>query len=201
MVGEHKILVVDDTEAVLELYSEWLDDNDVETATDGNRALEKVDREYDLVLIDREMPGPNGREVAIEMDEQGYDVHVVMVSSLPADFDLVEYPIDGYIQKPATQDEITSIVAQYRRQQEYHDALEEYFSLTSKLAAIEADRAESELKASDEYERLKRRVAEKRTEVDEAISESSTDWDFAFKTCGRAIEGTNASAEADSPNV
>lgn len=200
-MGELKILVVDDTEAVLELYSEWLDDNDVETALDGNRALETVDEEYDLVLLDREMPGPTGREVAVEIDKEGYDVHVVMVSSLPANFDMVEYPVDGYVQKPATQDDIKSIIRQYRRQQEYHDALEEYFSLTSKLAAIEAELSEDDLEASDEYERLKRRVGQKRAEVDGAISESSTDWDFAFKTCGRAIEENNDETGAGSPNL
>lgn len=201
MVGQLQILVVDDTQAVLQLYSEWLADNDVETAQDGNRALEKIDSEYDLVLLDREMPGPSGREVAVEMEKQGYDLHVVMVSSLPADFDMVDYPIDGYVQKPATEDDILSLVDQYQRQQQYHQALEEYFSLTSKLAAIEADLPDAELATSDEYARLQERVAAKRAEVDRAISESTTDWDFAFKSCSRAIEGTTAESEADSPNV
>lgn len=202
MDGGLTILVVDDSAAIRELYAEWLEDeNDIETARDGDEALEQIDEGFDLVLLDREMPGPNGREVAVEMETAGYDVHVVMVSSLPADFDIVEYPVDGYLQKPATADDITGIVERYVSQQSYQQALEEYFGLTSKLAAVEAELSDEKLEASDEYDRLIRLVGEKRAEVDEAISESSAGWDFAFKACGRAAGTTESNYEVGPPNM
>lgn len=189
MERDLKILVVDDSEPLRELYVEWLErDADIETAANGTAAMNTIDESVDLLLLDREMPGPNGRDVATELDEQGYDVHIVMVSSLPPDFDIIEYPIDGYLQKPASESDIRSIIEQYRRQRKYHEALEEYFSLTSKLAAIEAQLSPEQRQQNEEYEQLKERVAQKRAEVDEAIDESTTDWDFTFKSCARAIE-------------
>lgn len=194
MEGELRILVVDDTEGCRTLYREWLtSEHTVETAANGNRALEMVDDSYDIVLLDRRMPGPDGPEVAAEMRE--FDVHIVMISSLSADFDIVEYPIDSYVQKPIDRDDLESIVEQYASQQSYHDALEEYFSLTSKLAALEAQHTEAELSTHEEYTRLKSRVAQKRAEVDEAISEHTTDWNYAFKSCGRKVESDEQDRE------
>lgn len=188
-------------------------DHDVETVPDGQQALEALSEETDVVLLDRGVDGPdgqdgqhgpdgldgedgqrgpgrqdgenseNGREVAREIENRTHDCHVVMVGSDPADFDIVNYPIDRYVQKPLERADLDAIVEQYVTQREYRSALEEYFRLTSKLGAIEAHRSRSEGADDARYERLRNRVEEKRAEVDEAISASETDWDVAFKSC------------------
>lgn len=186
MGGTLRMLGVDGDEEYRDLYRGWLGaDHVVETVPDGKRALEAISEETDLVLLGRELDGPNGRDVAGQIHDRTHDCHVVMVSSEPADFDIVNYPIDSYVRKPLGRSDLDAIVDQYETQQQYRSALEEYFGLTSKLGAIEADLSESELEDSERYDRLRSRVEEARAEVDDAISASDTDWNVAFKSCGR----------------
>jgi DNA-binding response OmpR family regulator len=186
MVDSLRILIVDDNDDLRKLYAVWLGDHEIETADGGQAALELIDDGVDLVLLDRDMPGPGGRDVAIEIHERGYDCHIAMVSSLPADFDIVEYPIDCYLKKPLGESDLVGLVEEYRTQRRYQTALSEYFQLSSKLAAIEEDTPTAQLAESDEYERLKQRVEAKRREVDEAIDVRDVNWNFAFKSTGRS---------------
>lgn len=176
------ILVVDDSTGCCALYAEWLcGQYEVRTAPDKDTAVDNAD--VDLVLLDRDMGEDDGRDVARELTEQGSDIHIVMVSWLEADFDIVESPLDGYVEKPVTEDNLVEIVEQYERLQDYQRSLGEYFSLSSKLAAIEAKQSEDQLAANAEYDHLKARVEQKQQEVDKAIAEGTADWNIAFKTC------------------
>lgn len=196
MEGELTILVVDDMEGCRELYREWLTGEcQVQTAATGEEGVEKMDHNVDLAILDRDMPGKDGREVAVEIEAQGYDVHIVMISWMSPDFDIVEYPIDSYVEKPVTEADMLNLIEQYERQRSYQAALEEYFALSSKLAAIEAEQSAEALESNPKYERLKDRVADKRKEVDEAISTTSTDWNYAFKSCARALEAEVADGD------
>jgi DNA-binding response OmpR family regulator len=188
MSGALTLVVIDDTEGGRELYREWLGDECVVRTAGGTKSgVDMLDHEVDLVILDRELSGADGREVAVELDSHVDDVHIVMVSWQAADFDIVEYPIDSYVEKPVTEDDALALVDQYRTQRSYQADLEEYFSLSSKLAAIEAEHSATELESNPEYDRLKGRVEEKRESVDEALSTAETDWDLAFKSCGREM--------------
>lgn len=189
------ILGVDSNKRHRDLYLGWLGaDHDVRTVADGKAAIEAIGSGVDLVLLGRELDDVEGRQIAREIDARVHDCHIVMVSATGADFDIVEYPIDSFVRKPLEGPDLDEIIQQYRTQQRYQSALEEYFRLTSKLGAIEAELSEEELIESDRYRQLRHRVEEKRAQVDEAISETETDWNFAFKSCARAAE-----SEAISP--
>jgi DNA-binding response OmpR family regulator len=195
MTGSLTILVVDDNEGCRDLYSLWLDDNEVRTAANGMEAEAEIDSEVDLVLLDRNMPGPAGEEVAEQFRDGGYDGHIVMVSSEAADFDVFSYPIDDYVQKPVDRSTLQSVVERYREQQSYLESLEEFFALSSKLAAIESNLSAGERVASEEYDRLKRRVEQKRAEVDEALEAAGTDWETAFQSFQAAMNPGAPDAE------
>jgi DNA-binding response OmpR family regulator len=182
MTGSLNVLVVDDNEGCRDLYSLWLEDKEVRTAANGMEAEEEIDDEVDLVLLDRNMPGPSGETVAEQFRDDGYDSHIVMVSSEAADFDVFSYPIDDYVQKPVDRSTLQSVVERYREQQSYRESLEEFFALSSKLAAIESNLSAGERVGNEEYDRLKRRVERKRAEVDEALQAAGTDWETAFKS-------------------
>jgi len=183
-----RILVVDDNEGCRELYTLWLGSaNTVIPAKNGHEAMDHLDETVDIVLLDRDMPGPSGIEVAQSIEESSTDAHVVMVSSMAPDFDIVECPIDGYLQKPVEGDEIQGVVDRYRSQQAYRAALDEFFSLSAKLAALEAGRSSDELERSEEYARLEDRVASKREEVNDALATARADWVGTFKQCAESI--------------
>ncbi|MFC1857033.1 two-component system response regulator [Thermodesulfobacteriota bacterium] len=78
------ILVVDDTEANIDILLEALgDDYDVMVAMDGEDALEMVAEETpDLVLLDVMMPGMNGFEVCqkLKASPDTTDIAVIFLS-------------------------------------------------------------------------------------------------------------------------
>lgn len=197
MVGDAlTVLVTDDDPGVRDLYAYWLaDDFDVRTATDGHELLERLSAAIDVVLLDRQMPGPSGTEVARQIDQSGYDPYVVIVSSKPADFDVVSMPIDDYVRKPIEEETLRDAVESCRSQREYEAALDEFFSLTAKLAALEADCDRERLASDERYARLRRRVERKREEVDAALARSDASWVAAFRTlgdpCGPCDAGTS----------
>jgi two-component system response regulator CpxR len=197
MVGEPlTILLVDDTDGCRELYALWLpDEHEVLTAPDGRSALETIRPDVDLVLLDREMSDLGGVDVARELRADGHDPHVVMVSSRDPDLDLVDHPIDDYRQKPLEEGDLRDVIAEYRTRESYTDALEQFFALTAKVAALEASHSPAELAESDHYDRLTWLVEEKRAEVDRALSETAEDWSSAFRAA------TPATVDADHQSI
>lgn len=199
MDGDPDILVVDDSEGYRDLYTLWLaPDYAVRTAADGPAALEQLDDGVDIVLLDREMPGPDGVEVAQSIEASEHDPFVVMVSSLRPEFDLLEQPVDEYVQKPVEEADIRGVVKTYRAQQAYLTALDDLFALTARMAAIEAHKSDAELADSEAYARLEERVESKRREVHEAMAAAKSDWETAFRACTKEL-GTS-STPSDFPN-
>jgi two-component system response regulator AdeR len=177
------VLIVDEEPGIRDLWSVWLDDHTVRTASDGEEALSELDADVDLVLLDRIMPGPSGVTVAERIADGPHDPHVVMISSLEPDFDIADFPIDGYLNKPITEDGLLSIIEQLLKQDAYQAAFDEFFSATARLATIQAEFDEEELDDCVEYGRLKERVAKKRAEVDAALATTDLDWSMVFNDC------------------
>jgi CheY-like chemotaxis protein len=77
------ILCVDDDQPLLEMATHLLEKHgfSVLTATDGMQALEIVrEKPVDLVLLDHEMPGMNGQEVAAAIKDMDPGIPVVLHS-------------------------------------------------------------------------------------------------------------------------
>lgn len=179
------VLVTDDDPGCRDLYRYWLADrHEVREARHGFEALDRLDGSVDVVLLDRDMPGPSGSEVARRIAASEFDPHVAMVSSAPIDLDLVETPINDYVRKPVDEADLRAVLAEYRSREAYETALEEFFSLTARIAALEADRSAAELDGNERYERLQWLVDEKRVEVDQALQRGDPNWTTAFRTFG-----------------
>lgn len=182
------VLVVDDSEGYRDLYTIWLTpEYEVRTAASGSAGLEELDEGIDIVLLDRELPGPNGLEVAQSIEASAHDPFVVVVSSLRPDFELIEQPVDEYVQKPIEEADLREVVETYRAQQAYLRAVDDLFGLTARKAAIEAHESDAELADSEAYARLEKRVEEKRREVQEAMMAARSDWKTAFRTCTKGL--------------
>lgn len=107
------VLVVDDADGCRDLYTLWLEaDHEVETVSNGTEALEQIGPGVDLVILDRNMPGESGLDVATETHNNRYDCQVVMISSEIVDFDLADSPVDEYLRKPVQKDTFQATVEQ-----------------------------------------------------------------------------------------
>jgi DNA-binding response OmpR family regulator len=166
MTGDATVLVVDDNRAVADTYAAFLrEDYDVLTAYDGHEALATVDAEVDVVLLDRRMPDISGDEVLAEIRSRALDPRVVMLTAVDPDFDIVDMPFDAYVIKPVERADVTAVVAEMCERAGYDDEFRRFLSLASKKAALEREKDESTLEASEEYAHVERRLTTLREEL------------------------------------
>lgn len=180
------VLVVEDESQVADLYRSYLaDDYDVTVAETGAEALEAVDADTDAVLLDRRLPDRPGSEVLAEIRERDLDCRVAMVTAVEPDTDIVQMGFDLYLVKPATRDDIRTVVERLGTRASYDERLQEVASLVTKRAVLEAERTAAELDASEEYADLLDRIDELQAELDD-LSEafSPDDYRLLFREIG-----------------
>ena len=177
--SEPVVLVVEDQEDLAETYYLWLeDDYSVAVAGDGDEALEKLDEEVDVVLLDRMMPGLSGREVLEEIQTREFDCRVAMVTAVEPDFDILEMGFDAYLSKPVMRDQLRQTVEKLLERRAYDTLLQEYYSLVEKAATLQASKGQSELEASEEYSDLLEQIEQHHEELSETLGGIEDDDDF-----------------------
>jgi len=173
------VLIVEDEPDVAETYNLWLqNDYEVRMAGDGSEALELLNDEVDVVLLDRMMPGLSGDEVLERIRASGSDCRVAMVTAVEPDFDILEMGFDSYLTKPIRSDDLHETVTNLLERSEYDDLLQEYYSLVEKQATLEATKSSAELAESEEYESLTERVNELKEELSQTLGGVQNDEDF-----------------------
>ncbi len=106
MEPRHRILVVDDNEAIRENLAELLESEGyaVTAAADGDGALAALARDPlpHVVVLDLLMPGLDGREVAarIRGDARLRGVRVVLTTGMPSPSLRASVPADAFVAKP-----------------------------------------------------------------------------------------------------
>ena len=173
------VLIVEDEPDLADLYAAWLSgEYDVRTAYGGREALDELDDDLDVVLLDRQMPGLSGDEVLVALRDRGINCKVAMVTAVEPDFDIVAMGFDDYLIKPVTREGLKETVTELLTRNEYDKGVQELFSLSSKKALLEAEKATTTLETNEEYQELTRRVAELREELDQSIGSFSEHDDF-----------------------
>ncbi|MFB6150798.1 MAG: response regulator [Haloarculaceae archaeon] len=179
------VLIVDDEAEVADVYELRLRGYyDTETAYGGEEALERVDDDIDVVLLDRRMPGVSGDEVLEEISDRDLDCRVIMITAVDPDFDIVEMSFDQYICKPVEKADLVDAIEQQLAAREYDARLTEYLEVTSKLALLESEKSEGELARNDEVVALRERASELRAGLDDVLDEFD-DVGEAFKEIDR----------------
>ncbi len=186
------VLVVEDEPDLANLYAAWLDGEcAVQTAYDGNEALDAIEECVDVVLLDRRMPGLSGDTILDTIRERGLDCRVAMVTAVEPGFDIIGMGFDDYLVKPVSKDELQAVIEQLTLRSAYDEQLREFFALASKKALLDAQKTDAELKTSQEYAALEDRLAVLRTEVADTMAEL-LDGDGYRRLCQDITEETIA---------
>lgn len=162
-----RVLIVDDEERVADTYDLRLgSDYDTEIALSGEEALQTIDDSFDVVLLDRRMPGTSGDDVLAEIRKRGLDCRVIMLTAVDPGFDITEMDLDDYVVKPVDRDELRHVVDRALTIAEYNDQLQELSSLKLKRNVLEVELDDSELEASEKYHTLVGKITELEDDIE-----------------------------------
>lgn len=166
-------LVVDDEKEVADAYALRLRGLcDVETVYDGQTAVQTVaEDQFDIVLLDRHMPGMSGDSVLAELTERGFDGRIVMVTAIDPGFDVLDMPFDEYLCKPIEREDIRQAVTQQCTILGY-ETLGEYFSVESKRQVIAAELPADERADHEQYQHQTERAEQLETRARRLLDES-----------------------------
>jgi len=153
------MLVVDDEQTVADGYALRLQlTYETVTAYGGREALELlVERDIDVVLLDRRMPEVTGDDVLERIREDGIDCRVVMLTAIDPGFDVIDMPFDDYLHKPVDKEALLTAIEQQLRVV----ALEqfgEYLELLAKRQVLAASTSEKKRRSTPEHQELVERV-------------------------------------------
>jgi DNA-binding NtrC family response regulator len=99
-----RILIVDDHKEIRDLLSKFflLNGYEVDTAEDGETAMEKVRRKgYDLVVTDYSMPKMDGMDLLRRLKMENPSLSVLMISgSMVGETFFTQMGADGFLTKP-----------------------------------------------------------------------------------------------------
>ena len=118
-----KLLLVDDEVRLVEALSHILKKNGyaVDTALNGDIALElAITGLYDLIVLDRMLPGLTGLAIVKELRQQGIDTPVLFLTAKDSLQDRVEgldAGADDYLVKPFSSDELLARLRALTRRQ------------------------------------------------------------------------------------
>lgn len=139
-----KILIADDNQSDAEILQSLLRDNGYATvlASNGIDAIESAIKEYpDLVLLDVDMPGENGYEVARQLKSHRATrfVPIIMLTALAelnAKIEGLEAGVDDYLTKPYRPIELLTRIRSLLRVKALNDQLDDAESIIFTLARI-----------------------------------------------------------------
>lgn len=182
--GAGTVLVVDDEPEVADMVALQLEQQySVETAYGGEPALEAIDEDIDVVLLDRRMPDVAGDVVLNEIQTRDVECRVILVSAVLPDYDVLEMPFDDYLCKPVGGDTLQKAV---QRQLETlgNETLAEYFGVIAKRQLLKATKSTYELDDHAQYQRLLDRESELREaiDIDDELERLIADFDAIDRT-------------------
>ncbi|MFN7056188.1 response regulator transcription factor [Hyphomonas sp.] len=161
--GRKFILIADDEADLRDSLAEQFELSDgfvVLTAADGNEALARLTSErVDLVVLDVDMPGLTGHEVARRMREQGIRIPVIMLTGRKGEADAVtglDAGANDYVTKPFS---VSVLLARVRAQLR---AFEQTEDATFEIGPYEF-RPSTKVLRTKEGRRI--RLTEKETEI------------------------------------
>ncbi|MCI9437103.1 MAG: response regulator transcription factor [Lachnospiraceae bacterium] len=118
----HRILIVDDEKMIIELLTDHLQDcgYDILAADSAAKAIELLQREPDLIILDINMPGMDGLELCRSIRDHTVCPILFLTARITEQDKIngLQYGGDDYITKPFSLTELSARVAAHLRRDE-----------------------------------------------------------------------------------
>ena len=166
------VMVVDDEETVAKSYVFFIEDEyDAFLAIGGEAALEKLNDDVDVVLLDRRMPEMHGHEVLQHINEGNYDCRVIIISGMDPDMDIVDYDYDAYHVKPILKEKLLNEINQVLLLDRYETLLEDYHRTVNRYCCLKSELDPLTKDESEPFQQLSDNISETQDEIHEVIEE------------------------------
>ena len=115
-IKEKIVLYIEDEEMIRENVTELISDyfGAFDTASSGEEGYEKfLDKKYDIIIVDIELPKMNGIELLGKIREEDRDIHLVVISAhTKTEYLLgsIPFKLEQYIVKPLTSRKIKELL-------------------------------------------------------------------------------------------
>ncbi len=158
--NKKNILVIDDEEVVLEFFQELLIEDGylVGVARTGEEGLEAIEREFfDLVIVDKNLPGINGLEVIKRAKKLSPDTEIIIVTgyaSFESVMEAIELGVISYLTKPF--EDITKVKNNIKKALEKQDSKFKFRKRIEEMVEVNKRLREQNLRMQSELERLKK---------------------------------------------
>jgi DNA-binding response OmpR family regulator len=177
--------MVDDEQEVADVYALRLRNSyKTRVAYSGEEALETIDSDIDIVLLDRRMPDTSGDEVLAEIRKRGYDCRIIMLTAVDPGLDIVDMSFDDYLCKPVEKEDLVAAIEQQLRVRSYDEQLSEYLEVTSKLALLESELPPKEQDKNEELAQLQHRLDQLKSELADVLADVE-EIESTFRDIGR----------------
>jgi CheY-like chemotaxis protein len=114
-----RLLLADDNEMNVDLFTAALDQHDVVVERDGAAALQRaLSESFDLILLDVQMPRMRGDEVCRELRAKGISTPIVALTAAAMPVDMArasDAGFDAYLTKPISPESLRAAVRQHAR--------------------------------------------------------------------------------------
>ena len=167
--GPTTVLVIDDEELFQRLFTTYLESAgyEVNAVGSGDAALEAVDEDVDIVLLDRRMPDPSGDDVLAEIRARNIHCRVALVTAVEPDFDIVTIDCDDYLVKPVSREALVDTVERLELLDEYDETRRELSALRVKRNVLEVEKHPSALEENAAFRRLQNEITKLESELDD----------------------------------
>lgn len=176
MTRQPTVLIVEDERDLADAFAAALEDeHEVRTAYDGEGALDQIDDDVDVVLLDRKMPGLSGQDVLEEIRSSDVECRIAMVTAVQPDVDIVDMGFDDYVVKPVSHDQLRATVDRLLLLAEHGEPLREFIAKSVKQVTLERMERDGNVEHSEAYESLKQEVSAMSAQLGDISAQLSED--------------------------
>jgi DNA-binding response OmpR family regulator len=169
------VLIAEDEQHLADLYTDYLaDEYDVLSAYGGEKAMDYIrdpDVDIDIALLDRRMPDLSGDKVLANLNEDGRDCQVAMVTAVNPGFDIIDMGCDEYLVKPVSQDELVEVVGRLEKLSTYGEKHQDLTAKKLKRNVLTVEKSAPELANSERYKELEAEIETLEAELDDITDE------------------------------
>ena len=164
------LIVENDGEQAAE-YADWLEEYAVRVAADGDGALDALDGDVDVVLLDGDLADPPAEELLGRLRARRPGCQVGLLSGTSVGDEILRLDMDEYVPRPLAPEDLRETVARLVDHGAVEGAVETYLSLVARRRRIEARRDEAELADDERYQELAGEIAARRRQIDTLLAE------------------------------